>query len=100
VPHFWTYEKVDARDDVKTEMPKGSVEVYKVIAGEEEGKKFSGKPWYVQVVRVSHGGAPSLYYLCNCPEGIFRMPMTLIGLGPQCKHSRNLAVYLKERKMK
>ena len=96
---MWRYELVDTRDDVSLALKSTtmSTEVYKVTSGD------SGKKYYVQVLSIEQemGRVPSTkVYLCNCPEGTFRAPLSVIGLGPVCKHAKNLAVFLKERKSK
>lgn len=96
---FWKYDKVDVRDDVKIQLPDNwKLEVYKIVSGD------TGKTYYVQVLKEvwekssgnDSGSCP--IYLCNCPEGTFRASLSVVGLGPACKHAEHLAEFLKERK--
>ena len=99
---LWTYEEVDVRDDVKLDLTglQWKLRIFKVIAGEEEGKKYSGKPWYVQVLSPTDLNKASDLdiFLCDCPEGKFRGPLSVIGYDQTpCKHSENLLAFLKEK---
>jgi len=94
----WRYQEVDVRDDVKWKLPDhSSLQVYKVLSGD------SGKTYYVQVLVVkSELSRPQSkpIYLCGCPEGTFLAPLSIVGLGPQCKHAKNLAAFLEEKRKK
>lgn len=90
MPHFWKYDKVDVRDDI-ADVLKGTswtLNVYKTVSGD------SGKIYYVQILTAKYGSI----YICNCPEGIFKAPLSILGLGMPCKHAEHLAEFLKERK--
>ena len=92
---FWKYERADVRDDVKTSLPNHySLDIYKIRSGD------SGKTYYTQILRQNDRGFSQMkpVYLCDCPEGIFKAPLSVLGLGPQCKHAVNLVQFLKERK--
>lgn len=100
---MWKYEKLDTRDDVKTAMPDNwTVHVYKVTSGD------SGKKYHVQVIedglRFSSAaikGTRHRIYLCECPEGTFKAPLSIVGALPYgpCKHAQNLAMFLSEKKL-
>lgn len=85
---LWKYDLLETREDVLREMPDGwRVEVYKVTSGD------SGKEYFVQ--KVARPGVPRMYfYLCNCREGLFRIPVAITG-GRCCKHTENLIEFLK-----
>ena len=88
-PKIWKYDQVEVREDVKAQLPDGcQLDVYKVLSGD------SGKTYYIQIQSMK----PAVpIYLCNCPEGTFLAPLSIVGLGPQCKHAENLAAFLKEK---
>ena len=100
---FWKYDKVDTRDDVTVKLPDNAkLEVYKTVSGD------SGKIYYIQVLTLRSAPhyesgivlrlKPQIIYLCNCPEGTFRAPLSILGLECPCKHAEHLAEYLKEMK--
>lgn len=102
---MWKYEQLDTREDVITAMPDNwTVRVYKVTSGD------SGKKYHVQIVEEIRAvkllpGAPGSdrkerIYLCNCPEGTFKAPLSIVGALPYgpCKHAQNLAMFLAEKK--
>ena len=96
MPHFWKYDEVEPRDDVKTNLPDDwRLRVYKIVSGD------TGKTYYVQVLigknARTHTEVQTIY-ICNCPEGIFKAPLSILGLGYPCKHAEHLAEFLKERK--
>ena len=97
---LWKYDVAEVRDDVKWTLPdNSSLEIYKIVSGD------SGKIYYTQVLRISSdpsskAGLSKPIYLCNCPEGTFRAPLSVVGQGPVCKHAENLAAFLEEKKRK
>ncbi len=102
MPHFWRYDQVEPRDDVLLGIPDTwKIEVYKIQSGD------SGKVYYVQLLSseipkiVGRGDSGRTWiYLCNCPEGVFRAPLSVLGIESPCKHASHLADFLKEKKKK
>lgn len=90
MPLLWSYEELDLRDDVKLALPKGwTVRLFRVTSGD------TGKKYHVYRIIGNNGVKIST---CDCPEGYFRLPISILGLGDCCKHFTNLEVFLKERK--
>jgi hypothetical protein len=92
MPTLWKYEIKELREDVEVNLPDNwTCIVAKVTSGD------SGKPYWVQV--MSDKKAPTqVLAVCQCPEGYFKAPLTMIGLRVFfCKHVVNLLAFLKER---
>jgi hypothetical protein len=93
----WKYEQADVRDDVRTGLPHGwHLFIYKITAGEEEGVKYSGKPWYTSLL-INHETKQQIEF-CTCPEGTFRSPLAVLGaVKDLCKHTENLKAFLLQK---
>lgn len=88
----WKYERKDVREDVETQMPDNwKLEVWLVTSGD------SGDQYWIQVLTESLTGKTTPLYLCDCPQGKFKAPLSVVGLGPQCKHAINLAAVRQQR---
>jgi hypothetical protein len=84
----WKYEECDVRDDVKLALPEGwSLRVFRVQSGD------SGEKYYVQIMQTRH--SPQPICLCDCMQGKFLAPLSILGLGEPCKHGSNLLAFLK-----
>lgn len=92
----WKYEQVNLRDDVKLGLPEDwAAFIYKVTAGEEEGKRYSGQAYYCTL--LNNPKTHQTIEFCNCPEGQFRAPLAVLNAVPHlCKHTENLVEFLKQ----
>jgi hypothetical protein len=100
----WTYDEKELREDVRLNLPADwACRVFKVTSGD------SGKSYWVQVM-WNHAGplepgtllrlqrAQKVIILCDCPEGEFHQPLTVLGFQDfVCKHGKNLLQFLEEK---
>ena len=100
VMRVWKYEQVDLREDVRLGLPDDwAAFIYKVTAGEEEGKRFSGQAWYCTILR--NAKTDQTIEFCNCPEGWSRAPLAVLNAVPHlCKHTENLMEFLRQKGLK
>lgn len=77
--YAWKVDEREVRNDVKDNLPKDrEVRVFKVTSGD------TGKTYWVQVMLCTKA-VP--IYLCDCPEGKFKIPLLILGLREfTCKH--------------
>jgi hypothetical protein len=91
MPNLWKYDEKELRDDVKLNLPEGwKLRVFHVTSGD------SGKKYWVQILRSSER-SDFVISLCNCDQGYFQLPLSVLGLKICCKHAENVLAFLKER---
>jgi len=90
---MWKYEEKELREDVRLNLPNHwKCQVFKVTSGD------TGKEYWVQIIG-SGGHHLNQIVLCDCPEGKFHQPLTVLGLKDFiCKHGQNLLAFLKDKK--
>lgn len=78
--YAWKVDEKEVRADVKDNLPNDwDLKVFLVTSGD------TGKKYWVQVM-TERNTAP--VFLCDCPEGKFKAPLTILGLRDfMCKHS-------------
>jgi len=86
---LWKYEEKDVRDDVKLKLPEEWwLRVFLVTSGD------TGKQYLVQIMGTEK---TKTICMCNCNYGLCQIPLSVVGLGPCCKHAENLLLFLREK---
>ena len=78
----WVMDERPLRKDVNEAcLPIYNIRVFKVISGD------SGIIYWVQRIENLHVSVP-IIYLCDCPVGKFKAPLSIIGVEKlPCKHT-------------
>jgi len=91
---MWSYDEKQIRDDVKLNLPdEAKVRVFHVTSGD------TGKKYWVQLLRIIDPatGRLSMITMCDCQQGYFQLPLSVLGLKICCKHAENLLEFLREK---
>ncbi len=95
MPKLWQYDEKELREDVKLNLPEDwKCRVFKVTSGD------SGKTYWVQLLSNDYAALNvkrMTLSLCNCSEGYFQLPLSVLGLKMCCKHASNLLEFLKDK---
>ena len=88
----WVFDEKDVRDDVKLNLPDDwKLRVFHVTSGD------SGKKYWVQILTTRNPlRYESAITLCNCNEGYFQLPLSVLGLKKCCKHAERTLDFIKE----
>jgi hypothetical protein len=95
----WIFEEKDVRDDVKLNFPdEWKLRVIHVTSGD------SGKKYWVQILHKKLAFENEIpkhklpITMCDCNEGKFQQPLSVLGLKICCKHAEYALAYIRERK--
>ena len=96
----WIFDEKDVRDDVKLNLPDDwKLRVFQVTSGD------SGKKYWVQILdkrlldsESKNKVTSSVITMCDCNEGKFQQPLSVLGLKICCKHAEETIGYVKSRK--
>lgn len=89
----WIFDEKDVRPDVQLYLPDDwKLRVFHVTSGD------SGKKYWVQILHNEGSDHFRDITLCDCSEGKFQQPLSVLGLKVCCKHAGETLDFIKNKK--